>query len=150
MIIYRCDRCGKDTTPDKLYEVELIFTPHDLDDGGLNTDKEDRNVLGHCCADCTDVIQPLAHALVKASDVVRAEANVRLGRQAGEIGMTHAESLQALHGELATLQRHVARVIAEAAADHVEGSQELIDALSSLRMALFRIERARRQASTSS
>ena len=59
--------------------------------------------------------------------------------------MTHAESIQALHGELAALQRHVARVIAEAAADRLESSQELIDALSSLRMAMFRIERARRQ-----
>ena len=78
-IIYRCDRCRKETTPDKLYEVELIFTPHDLDDGGLDTDKEERNVLGHLCAECTDAIEPLAHALVKASDVVEAGANVSWG-----------------------------------------------------------------------
>jgi hypothetical protein len=64
VITYRCDRCGAETTPDKLYEVELIFTPRDLD-GALHTDAEDRKTLGDLCATCTDVIEPLVEALVK-------------------------------------------------------------------------------------
>jgi hypothetical protein len=64
VITYRCDRCGAETTPDKLYEVELIFTPRDLD-GALHTDAEDRKTLGDLCANCTDVIEPLVEALVK-------------------------------------------------------------------------------------
>jgi hypothetical protein len=72
VITYRCDRCGFETTPDKLYEVEVIFTPHSLDDGGLDTDKEDRKTLGDLCADCTDRIEPLAQAFVKPERVVSA------------------------------------------------------------------------------
>ena len=77
-IIYHCDRCGKDTTPDKFYEVELIFTPHDLQ-GGEDPDKEDRRWFGHLCAACADAIEPLVRVLVKASDVVEAGANVSWG-----------------------------------------------------------------------
>jgi DNA-directed RNA polymerase subunit RPC12/RpoP len=64
MITYRCDRCGAETTPDKLYEVELIFTPRTLN-GDLDTDQEDRKTLGELCADCTDRVEPLVQALVK-------------------------------------------------------------------------------------
>jgi len=63
-IIYRCDRCGSETKPDKLYEVEVSFTPHALD-GGEDTDKEDRKWLGQLCAECTDVVEPLLQALVQ-------------------------------------------------------------------------------------
>jgi len=66
MIIFRCDRCGAETTPEKFYEAELIFTPHDLD-GGEDLDKEDRKWLGQLCAACTDVIEPQVQALVKAA-----------------------------------------------------------------------------------
>jgi len=72
MITYECDRCGLETTPDKLYEVEVLFTPH-TPDGGQDTDREDRKWLGHLCADCTDRIEPLFQALVNppSADAVR-------------------------------------------------------------------------------
>ena len=71
-ITYRCDRCGSDTTPDKFYEVELIFTPRSLA-GNQDTDQEDRKTLGELCADCTDRVEPLVQALVTppAVDAVR-------------------------------------------------------------------------------
>lgn len=62
-ILYRCDRCGSETSPDKLYEVELNFTPRLLD-GGLDTDQEDQNTLGDLCEACTNLIEPLVRALV--------------------------------------------------------------------------------------
>ncbi len=45
MILYRCDRCGRDTESTSFYETELIFTPRDLS-GDLDTDHEDRQSVG--------------------------------------------------------------------------------------------------------
>jgi hypothetical protein len=72
MITYRCDRCGLETSPDRFYEVEVIFTPRTLGDGGLDTDRQDCKTLGDLCADCTDRIKPLLQTLVKPERVVAA------------------------------------------------------------------------------
>lgn len=78
MITYECDRCGSKPTPEKFYEVELIFTPHDPD-SGLDVDKEDRKVLGHLCAECTDTIEPLVQELVRPPRVTTAAVLVSEG-----------------------------------------------------------------------
>jgi hypothetical protein len=64
MITFRCDRCGADVSPEKLYLVTLIFTPYDVDDG-LDVDKEDRHDVGQVCAACSDVVEPLIRAMVQ-------------------------------------------------------------------------------------
>lgn len=81
MITYRCDRCGAETTPDKLYEVELVFTPHDLD-GGEDTDKEERELLGQLCRDCTNVLELQTRALMKGdNEPAEQPADVRGGQR---------------------------------------------------------------------
>lgn len=55
MIVYRCDRCGQETTLEKFYGVELVFTPRSLD-GGEDVDNESRDPLGQLCNDCSDAI----------------------------------------------------------------------------------------------
>jgi hypothetical protein len=57
MILYRCDRCGSEPSPDKLYDVEITFTPRDLN-GNTNPDGVEAVWLGQLCGDCTDVIEP--------------------------------------------------------------------------------------------
>lgn len=76
-ITYRCDRCGGETTPEKLYEVAAHFTPH-ASDGGEDTDRADRKWLGQLCADCTDVVEPLLQALVQppTANAVRDDAAI--------------------------------------------------------------------------
>ncbi len=72
MIVYRCDRCGSETTPEKHYEVEVLFTPR-TPNGNEDTDQEYRSWLGHLCKDCTEMIEPLLQALVQpeTADAVR-------------------------------------------------------------------------------
>jgi hypothetical protein len=66
MILYRCDRCGTETMPDKFYETELICTPRDLS-GDLDTDTEDRVSLGDLCAACSDALEAQARAFMRAT-----------------------------------------------------------------------------------
>jgi len=63
MIIYRCDHCGAEPTPDHLYDVEVVFTPRGLD-GGEDVDKEVRNWIGQVCEPCADAIEAATKALV--------------------------------------------------------------------------------------
>ncbi len=73
MVTYRCDRCGSETTPEKLYETELLFTPRHLS-GAMNTDSQDIKTLGDLCDECSDVVERAVLALVKTPRITRSEA----------------------------------------------------------------------------
>jgi hypothetical protein len=72
MVVYRCDRCGGDFAPDKLYEVELLFTPRSLD-GSMNSDAQEAETLGDLCGECSDHVERLTRALVKQRDSAASE-----------------------------------------------------------------------------
>jgi hypothetical protein len=83
VITYCCDRCRIATTPEDLYEVEVIFTPYDAD-GGQDVDKEERIGFGQACGDCTKIIESQVRTLVAplpCRDEAQAPASERQAEQ---------------------------------------------------------------------
>ena len=66
MVIYRCDRCGAEVAPDKLFEVEMLFTPRRLD-GSMNSDSQEVEPLGDLCAECSDAVKAQANRWMAAA-----------------------------------------------------------------------------------
>jgi len=64
MITYRCDRCGTDTEPEKFFDVELAFKPHQASAVDASEDA-DVKFLGQCCDECTDGIAE--HAVIQVA-----------------------------------------------------------------------------------
>jgi len=87
MVTYRCDRCGSETTPEKLYEAELLFTPRHLS-GAMNTDSQDIKTLGDLCDECADIVEAAMLKMIKTPRVSRREAEALVDEVQARTGGT--------------------------------------------------------------